>query len=162
MAHYGQSPWIDYIDRDSVRNGDLKDLIARGIVGLTSNPAIFQHAIAKGTAYDDQLREVIQREDDPKDVFLALAKDDIREACDLLRPVYDRGGSTRDGWVSLEVDPSLAADASATVQEAKRLHGLIERPNLFVKIPATKPGLDAIEETIAAGIPVNVTRLFSL
>jgi transaldolase len=162
LADYGQSPWIDYIERHSVRNGDLKDLIGRGIVGLTSNPTIFQHAIAKGTAYDDQLREVIQHEDDPKEVFLALAKDDIREACDLLRPVYDRGGSTRDGWVSLEVDPSLAADAGATAHDAKRLHGLIERPNLFVKIPGTKPGLDAIEETIVAGIPVNVTLLFSL
>ena len=162
LADYGQSPWIDYIERDSVRNGYLKDLIGRGIVGLTSNPTIFQHAIAKGTAYDYQLREVIQHEDDPKEVFLALAKDDIREACDLLRPVYDRGESTRDGWVSLDVDPSLAADAGATVHEAKRLHGLIERPNLFVKIPGTKRGLDAIEETIAAGISVNVTLLFSL
>jgi transaldolase len=162
LADYGQSPWIDYIERDSVRNGDLKDLIGRGIVGLTSNPTIFQHAIAKGTAYDDQLREVIQHEDDPKEIFLALAKDDIQEACDLLRPVYDRGESTRDGWVSLEVDPSLAADAGATADEAKRLHRLIGRPNLFVKIPGTKPGLDAIEETIAAGMPVNVTLLFSL
>jgi transaldolase len=112
--------------------------------------------------YDDQLREVLQNETDPKEVFLALAREDIREACDLLRSVFDRGESTRDGWVSLEVDPTLAHDAQATIQEAQRLHKMIGRPNLFVKIPGTAEGLEAIEETIAAGIPVNVTLLFSL
>ncbi len=162
LAEHGQSPWIDFISREFVRDGDLAGLVDEGIVGVTSNPTIFQGAIAEGTAYDDQLREVLKTERDPKEVFLALAREDIREACDVLRPVFDRGDSTRDGWVSLEVDPGLAHDAGATTKEARRLHGMIDRPNLFVKIPGTKEGLRAIEDTIAAGIPVNVTLLFSL
>jgi transaldolase len=105
---------------------------------------------------------LLASESDPKEIFLALAKDDIRGACDLLRPVFDAGDATRDGWVSLEVDPSLAHDTSATTEEARRLHRMIERPNLFVKIPGTQAGLKAIEDTIASGIPVNVTLLFSL
>jgi transaldolase len=162
LAEHGQSPWIDYISREFVRDGDLEALVGDGIVGVTSNPTIFQGAIADGNAYDDQLRGVVRTETDPKEVFLALAREDIRDACDLLRDVYDRGGSTRDGWVSLEVDPDLASDAGATAREAQRLHRLIDRPNLFVKIPGTEAGLRAIEDTIAAGIPVNVTLLFSL
>jgi transaldolase len=162
LLEHGQSPWLDYISRDFVRGGDLAGLIDDGIVGLTSNPTIFQGAISKSDMYDDQLREVLQNETDPKEVFLALAREDIREACDLLRPVFDRGDSTRDGWVSLEVDPNFAHETEATIKEARRLFDMIERPNLFVKIPGTKEGLKAIEETIAAGIPVNVTLLFSL
>lgn len=162
LRDHGQSPWLDYISRDFVRGGDLAGLIRDGIVGLTSNPTIFQGAIAEGDAYDDQLREVLQTETDPKEVFLALAQVDIGEACDLLREVFDRGDATRDGWVSLEVDPNFANDTEATVKEARRLHQMIDRPNLFVKIPGTQAGLKAIEDTIAAGIPVNVTLLFSL
>jgi transaldolase len=162
LSEHGQSPWIDYISREFVRDGDLEALVREGIVGVTSNPTIFQGAIADGNAYDDQLREVLQEQTDPKEVFLALAREDIRDACDLLRPVYDRGDSTRDGWVSLEVDPQLANDSEATTREARRLHGLIDRPNLFVKIPGTEAGLQSIEDTIAGGIPVNVTLLFSL
>ncbi len=162
LAKYGQSPWLDYVSREFIHEGELKKLIEDGIVGLTSNPTIFQGAIAEGNAYDEQLREVLRAETDPKEVFLALAREDIRDACDQLRGVFERGDSTRDGWVSLEVDPNLANDAEGTREEAKRLHGMIERPNLFVKIPGTLAGLQAIEETIAAGIPVNVTLLFSL
>jgi transaldolase len=162
LAEHGQSPWLDYISRDFVRGGDLEGLINDGIVGLTSNPTIFQGAISKSEMYDDQLREVLQKETDPKEVFLALAQEDIREACDLLRPVFDRGETTRDGWVSLEVEPDVAHDAEATAKQAQRLHEMVGRPNLFVKIPGTQEGLQAIEETIAAGIPVNVTLLFSL
>ncbi|HEY1510917.1 MAG TPA: transaldolase [Solirubrobacteraceae bacterium] len=162
LTDHGQSPWIDFISREFVRDGDMQALIDDGIVGVTSNPTIFQGAIAEGHAYDDQLREVLEREDDPKEVFLALAREDIRDACDLLRPAFDRGDATRDGWVSLEVDPNLANDAEATMREAKRLQAMIDRPNLFVKIPGTESGLQAIEDTIAAGIPVNVTLLFSL
>jgi transaldolase len=158
----GVSPWLDYIAREFVRDGELAKLIERGIVGLTSNPTIFQKAISEGHAYDEQLREVLRTEADPKEVFLALALQDIREACDQLRDVFERGDATRDGWVSLEVDPSFAMDTDATVKEARRLAQMIDRPNLFVKIPGTRPGLAAIEETIAAGIPVNVTLLFSL
>jgi transaldolase len=162
LAQHGQSPWIDYLSRPFVRDGDLAGLIGDGIVGVTSNPTIFQGAIAQGDAYDEQMRELLSTESDPKEVFLALARDDIRGACDLLAPIFDRRGEYRDGWVSLEVDPNLAHDAQATAKEARRLHGMIERRNLFVKIPGTLEGLDAIEETIAAGIPVNVTLLFSL
>jgi len=162
LEEQGQSPWLDYISRDFVRGGDLQGLIDDGIVGLTSNPTIFQGAISKSEMYDEQLREVLQNETDPKEVFLALAQVDIREACDLLRPVFDRGEATRDGWVSLEVEPGVAHDAEATAKQAQRLHKMIGRPNLFVKIPGTQEGLQAIEETIAVGIPVNVTLLFSL
>ena len=162
LAEHGQSPWIDYLSRVFVRDGDLAGLVEQGVAGVTSNPTIFQGAIADGDAYDEQLKELLASEDDPKEVFLALARDDIRGACDLLRGVFDRGDSTRDGWVSLEVDPNLAHDAQGTAAEAKRIAALIDRPNLFVKIPGTEEGLTAIEETIAAGIPVNVTLLFSL
>jgi transaldolase len=162
LAEYGQSAWIDYLSRPFVRDGDLAGLINDGIVGVTSNPTILQGAIAEGDSYDEQLRELLATETDPKEVFLALAREDIRAACDLLRPVFERGEETRDGWVSLEVDPNLANDADATAGEARRLHTMIDRRNLFVKIPGTQAGLEAIEETIAAGIPVNVTLLFSL
>jgi transaldolase len=162
LTDYGQSPWLDYVAREFTRSGKLEDLVRRGIVGVTSNPTIFQAAIADGNAYDDQLREVMQEQDDPKEVFLALALTDIREACDVLGPVFERGAATRDGWVSLEVDPNCAMNASATLAEAKRLHAAVDKPNLFIKIPGTEPGLQAIEDSIAAGIPVNVTLLFSL
>jgi len=162
LAEHGQSPWIDYLSRNFVRDGDLAGLVDQGVAGVTSNPTIFQGAIADGDAYDSQLKELLASEDDPKEVFLALAREDIRGACDLLRGVFDRGDSSRDGWVSLEVDPNLAHDAQSTAAEAKRIATLIDRPNLFVKIPGTEEGLTAIEETIAAGIPVNVTLLFSL
>jgi transaldolase len=162
LADHGQSPWIDYISRPFVRDGDMDRLVAEGIMGMTSNPTIFQGAIAGGDAYDDQLRELLKAEDEPKEVFLALAKEDIREACDKLSEIFNRGDATRDGWVSIEVDPNFANDTAATTREARRLHAMIDRPNLFVKIPGTEPGLQAIEDTIAAGIPVNVTLLFSL
>ena len=162
LEEHGQSVWIDYLSRSMLREGELEGLVRDGIQGVTSNPTIFQSAIAEGDAYDEQLREVLKTETDPKEVFLALAKEDIRDACGVLRPVFDRGEKTRDGWVSLEVDPNLAYDEKDTFEEAKRLHAMIDRPNLFVKIPGTEPGLVAIEESIAAGIPINVTLLFSL
>jgi transaldolase len=162
LTAHGQSAWIDYLSRSFVRDGDLAELIGEGVVGVTSNPTIFQHAIGEGNAYDEQLREVLGEEQDPKEVFLALAREDIRDACDLLRPVFDRGDSTRDGWVSLEVDPNFAYDSKATIDETRRIHQMIDRPNLLVKIPGTEPGLKAIEEAIASGIPINVTLLFSL
>jgi transaldolase len=162
LREHGQSPWIDHLSRSLVREGELQELISAGICGVTSNPTIFQAAISEGDEYDEQLRSVLQDTQDPKEVFLALATEDIRAACDLLRDTFDRGDSTRDGWVSLEVDPNLAYDAEATIKEAKRLHRMIGRPNLFIKIPGTEPGLEAIEESIAAGIPINVTLLFSL
>jgi transaldolase len=163
LSAHGQSVWIDFLSRPFVQDGDLEGLVRDGVVGVTSNPTIFQGAIAEGDAYDEQLREVLQAERDPKEVFLALAVQDIRAACDILRPSWDNAGeNARDGWVSLEVDPSLAHDTQATIDEARRLRELVDRPNLFVKIPATKEGLPAIEESIAAGIPINVTLIFSL
>ena len=133
-----------------------------GVVGVTSNPTIFQAAIADGDAYDDQIREIVEGgESEPKEIFLALAREDIRGACDVLRDTFDETGQ-RDGYVSLEVDPNLAHDTDATIEEAKRLSALVDKENLLVKIPATKEGLPAIEETIAAGIAVNVTLIFSL
>ena len=161
LAERGQSVWIDYLSRKFVKEGELRGLVEQGVVGVTSNPTIFQGAIAEGDAYDDQIRELSAEHDDPKEIFWQLAKDDIRDACDILRPVYDEGEG-KDGWVSLEVDPNLAHDTDATKSEAVRLHGLVDRPNLFIKIPATLEGLRAIEDTIAGGIPVNVTLIFSL
>jgi transaldolase len=164
LAEHGQSVWIDFLSRTFIDEGGLAGLVEDGVVGVTSNPTIFQGAIAEGDAYDDQIKQVSATESEPKEIFLALARDDIRAACDILRQIWSRppGGHGKDGWVSLEVDPNLAHDTQATIDEAARLHALIEKPNLLIKIPATKEGLPAIEETIAAGIPVNVTLIFSL
>jgi transaldolase len=162
LAEHGQSVWIDFLSRRFVNDGDLAGLVRDGVVGVTSNPTIFQGAIAEGDAYDDQIRDLVgEGTTEPKEIFLELARDDIRDACDLLRPVWDGGGG-QDGWVSLEVDPNLAHDTQGTIDEAVRLHDMIERPNLLVKIPATPEGLSAIEESISRGIPVNVTLIFSL
>jgi transaldolase len=161
LAEHGQSVWIDFLSREFVEKGDLQGLIDQGVRGVTSNPTIFQGAIADGDDYDEQLREILKDETEPKEVFLQLAVRDIRGACDLLKQVHDEG-SGRDGWVSLEVDPNLAHDTQGTIEEAARLHGLVDRKNLLVKIPATKEGLPAIEESIASGIPINVTLIFSL
>lgn len=161
LVEHGQSPWIDYLSRDLLRTGALSEILRQGIAGVTSNPTIFQGAIADSDTYDDQLKELLRADCDPKDAFLALAREDIQRACDLLPDAFE-GAATPNGWVSLEVDPNLAYDASATIDEARRLHVMVDRPNLFVKIPGTEPGLQAIEETIASGIPVNVTLLFSL
>jgi transaldolase len=162
LSELSQSVWIDYLSRRLLQEGELEELIREhAVVGVTSNPTIFQKAISEGDAYDEQLREVLTRQDDPKEVFLELAVRDVQDACDLLRPVWD-GGDGRDGYVSIEVDPNLAVDTDATIAEAQRLHELVDRPNCFVKIPATKAGLPAIEEMIARGRNINVTLIFSL
>jgi transaldolase len=162
LAEYGQSVWIDFLSRDLIRNGELERRMRDdAVVGVTSNPTIFQKAISSGAAYDEQLREVLEEERDPKEIFLRLAIKDVEDALDLLRPVWDEG-SGQDGYVSLEVDPNLASDTAGTIEEAQRLHETIDRPNLFVKIPATKAGLPAIEEMIARGRSINVTLIFSL
>jgi transaldolase len=162
LAELGQSVWIDYLSRDLLRTGELERMMREdAVVGVTSNPTIFQKAISAGNSYDDQLRTVLEDEEDPKEIFIRLASKDIEDALDLLRSVWDEGGG-RDGYVSFEVDPSLAYDTEGTIEEAQRLHDLIDRPNLFVKIPATEAGLPAIEEMIARGRPINVTLIFSL
>ncbi len=159
LDEHGQSVWVDYLSRSFIQDGELAGLVDDGVHGVTSNPTIFQGAIAEGDAYDEQLREVLEKESEPKEIFLALAVRDIQAACDVLESVHESGS---DGWVSLEVDPNLAHDADGTIAEAKRLKELVDRENLFVKIPATEEGLPAIEESIAAGIAVNVTLIFSL
>jgi transaldolase len=158
----GQSVWIDYLSRDLLHTGGLaRKMEDDAITGVTSNPTIFQKAIAQGSAYDDQLRDLIRHEDDPKEIFIALAARDIGEACDLMRSCWDDGRGLR-GYVSMEVDPGLAFDTAATTAQAKQFHQLLDRPNLYVKIPATKEGLPSIEEMIARGKSINVTLIFSL
>ncbi|HZQ66061.1 MAG TPA: transaldolase [Gaiellaceae bacterium] len=162
LSALGQSVWIDYLSRDLLHSGELARMMDEDAVcGVTSNPTIFQKAISQGTAYDDQLRELLGHEDDAKEIFIALAGRDIGEACDLMRRVWDEGRGLA-GYVSMEVDPTLAYDTVGTTAQAKRFHELIDKPNLYVKIPATKPGLPAIEEMIASGKSINVTLIFSL
>ena len=163
LSDAGVSVWIDYLSRDLLHGGELARMMREdAVVGVTSNPTIFQKAISAGNAYDEQLREVLQRRPTTAgDLHRARRRRTSTDACDLLRPVWDEGGG-KDGYVSIEVDPTLAYDTEATVEQAPRLHELIDRPNLFVKIPATKPGLPAIEDMIAAGISINVTLIFSL
>jgi transaldolase len=162
LADHGQSVWIDYLSRDLLRTGELERMMREdAVVGVTSNPTIFHKAISSGTAYDEQLRETLGETRDAKEIFIRLASQDVGDACDLLRPAWERT-SGLDGRVSIEVDPTLAYDTEATVAEARRLHAEIDRPNLFVKIPATKPGLPAIEDMIAKGKSINVTLIFSL
>jgi transaldolase len=162
LSEFGQSVWIDFLSRHLLRSGELARMMEEdAVVGVTSNPTIFQKAISEGDAYDEQFKEVLAEEDDPKEVFLRLAVQDVQDACDLLRPVWDGGGG-QNGYVSIEVDPNLAYDTQATIDEAQRLHELVDRPNCFVKIPATEAGLPAIEEMIARGRSINVTLIFSL
>jgi transaldolase len=168
LSALGQSVWIDSLSRGSIRGGHLQQLIdADTVVGATSNPSIFQKAMASGEGdYDEQLQELGTPHGggqaiDVEQAFWALAEQDIREACDVFRPTWD-GGLGRDGYVSLEVDPRLAYDALATYRQAIHLHETVDRPNLLVKIPATKPGLAAIEDVIAKGRSINITLIFSL
>src|SRR5215217_3959443 len=162
LSELGQSVWIDSLSREWLRTGELARMMDEdAVVGVTSNPTIFQKAMAEGDWYDDQLREVLQEDDDPKEIFFALASDDIRDACDLLRSAWDVSQGL-DGYVSFEVEPGLARDTEGTIEQAQRFHDEIARPNVYVKIPATKAGLPAIEEMIARGRNINVTLIFSL
>src|ERR687884_1422435 len=162
LSAKGVSVWIDYLSRDLLESGELERMMREdAVVGVTSNPTIFQKAISQGNAYDEQLRACLDTLDDTKEIFLHLTQRDVSEACDLLRRVWDEGKG-QDGYVSWEVDPNLAYDREATFEEAKRLHALGDKPNLHVKIPATEPGLGAIEDMIALGKNINVTLIFSL
>ncbi|HXA55245.1 MAG TPA: transaldolase [Solirubrobacteraceae bacterium] len=162
LSALGQSVWVDFLSRESIRGGHLQELLdADAVVGATSNPTIFQKAMSGGDAYDEQLRELAGEGLDARASFWRLAERDIKDACDLFRPIWE-GGSGRDGYVSLEVAPDLAYDTLATFNEAIGLHETVDRPNLMVKIPATKPGLAAIEDVIAQGHSINVTLIFSL
>ncbi len=157
----GQSLWLDNITRGLLRTGVLRRYIDEwSVTGLTSNPTIFDHAIKNSKDYDDAIKRKLAQGQSGEKLFFELALEDLTEAADLFRPVYDRTCGV-DGWVSLEVSPLLAHNTTSTVAEAKNLHARAQRPNLLIKIPGTKEGLPAIEEAIFAGIPVNVTLLFS-
>jgi transaldolase len=160
----GQSVWLDYIRRDLIRTGELKRLVEEdGIRGITSNPTIFEKAIAGSTDYDDALRALLAK--DPKTdvgaLYERLAIDDIQMAADVLRAVYDETNGA-DGYVSFEVSPHLAHDTQATINEAKRLRAAVDRPNIMIKVPATPEGIPAIQELIAEGVNVNITLMFSM
>jgi transaldolase len=158
----GQSVWIDYLSRDLLESGELARLVAEdAVVGVTSNPTIFQHALAEGDAYDEQLRSLVASGLGWQEIFVELACADVAAACDLLRPVWERTDRL-DGYVSIEVDPNIAHNTAAQYEEARRLHERIARPNLYVKIPATRAGVAAIEDSIAAGRSINVTLIFSI
>jgi transaldolase len=157
----GQSIWLDNITRNLLRTGVLRHYIDElSVTGLTSNPTIFDHAIKNRNDYDDAIRSKLAQGKSGERLFFELALEDLTEAADLFRPIYDRTGGV-DGWVSLEVSPLLAHNTKSTVAEAKDLHARAQRPNLFIKIPGTNEGLPAIEEAIFAGVPINVTLLFS-
>jgi transaldolase len=162
LSALGQSVWIDFLSRASIHGGHLRGLIDDdAVVGATSNPTILQKAMAAGQDYDQQLRERSERGSGVSEIFWALAETDIADACDLFLPVWE-GTNGRDGYVSIEVDPRLAYETLDTFREAMRLHETIDRPNLLVKIPATRPGLAAIEDMVAAGRSINITLIFSL
>ncbi len=162
LSELGQSVWIDSLSREWLKTGELARMMSEdAVVGVTSNPTIFQKAMAEGDWYDDQLKEVVKEHDDTTEIFFQLAVQDIKDACDLFRPVWDEGKG-QDGYVSLEVDPNLAYETEATIEQAARFHEWVDRPNLHVKIPATQPGLAAIEEMISRGRNINVTLIFSL
>ena len=161
LHNLGQSLWLDNITRDLLNNGTLERYIAElAITGLTSNPTIFDHAIKNSSSYDRAIRDYASKGKSGEELFFELALEDLTRAADMFRPIHDRTNGL-DGWVSLEVSPLLAHNTASTLAEAKQLFARANRPNLLIKIPGTKEGLPAIEEAIFAGIPVNVTLLFS-
>jgi transaldolase len=162
LKDFGVSVWCDELSRDMIRGGALKKLIdEKAVVGVTSNPSIFQKAMSEGNAYDADIEKLAAAGRTADQIFDALAVEDIREACEVLRPVYE-ATLGEDGYVSIEVLPSLAADTEATVEEAARYHREIDRPNLMVKIPATREGIPAIRRMIARGKSINITLIFSV
>lgn len=162
LSTEGVAIWLDDLSRERITTGNLADLVAtRDVVGVTTNPTIFASALSKGESYDEQLEEIAAQGTDVDDAVWEITTRDVRDACDVLRPVYDRSGGV-DGRVSIEVDPRMAQDPEATGTLAERLWKTVDRPNLFIKIPATEKGLSAITAAIAQGISVNVTLIFSL
>src|SRR5882724_2780884 len=161
LLDLGQSVWLDYLRRGMLRSGELQSLIDDGLRGMTSNPTIFEHAIGGSTDYDDELKILAPSPRSDLEIFERLALEDVRQAADLFRPVYDASGG-RDGFVSLEVSPTLARDTEGTIAEARRLWAEVNRPNLMIKVPGTAEGWPAIERLLTEGINVNITLLFSL
>src|SRR5689334_745160 len=158
----GQSVWFDTLSRDLVQTGELKRMMDEdAVTGVTSNPTIFQKALSSGDAYDEDMKKLLGETDDPTEIFFSLALQDIRDACDVLRPAYDASNGV-DGYVSMEVEPGIAYDTERTFDQARWISTEVERPNLYVKIPATQAGLPAIEDSIAHGTSINITLIFSL
>lgn len=158
IGTFGQSVWLDFISRKAVHDGTLRSLIDQGVVGMTSNPAIFEKSM-EGSDYDAEIADLASKP--PEAIYQQLAIEDVQSAADLLRPIFDRTHGN-DGFVSLEVSPKLARDTSGTIREAKEFWQRLRRPNVMIKIPATAEGLPAIEESLAAGLNINVTLLFSV
>jgi transaldolase len=162
LAARGQSIWFDTLSRTLIESGGLKKMMADdAVTGVTSNPSIFQKALAEGDAYDEQMKDVLATTDDPSEVFFALALEDIRDACDVLKPAFEKTKGA-DGFVSMEVEPGIAYDTDRTYEQARWIAQEVDRPNLMVKIPATMPGLPAIEDCTAHGTSINITLIFSL
>ncbi len=162
LSERGQSVWFDTLSRDLVHTGELKRMMDEdAVVGVTSNPTIFQKALSTGDAYDEDMKKLLESTDDPRKIFFSLALQDIRDACDVLKPAYDTSDGI-DGYVSMEVEPSLAYDTEGTFDQAQWISKEVDRPNLYVKIPATAPGLPAIEDSIAHATSINITLIFSL
>ncbi|QTR54815.1 transaldolase [Thiothrix unzii] len=162
LATFGQSIWLDYIRRDLISSGELQRLIENDdLRGITSNPAIFEKAITDSHAYDTAIRELAQQGNNAEAIYETLSQQDVQSAADAFRPLYDRTNG-KDGYVSLEINPHLAHNTDGTLQEARRLWAALNRPNVFIKIPATTAGLPAIQQLISEGINVNVTLLFGL
>jgi transaldolase len=162
LAKRGQAVWFDTLSRDLVHTGELKRMMDEDAVsGVTSNPTIFQKALSSGDAYDDDMKKLLAETDDPTKIFFSLALQDIRDACDVLEPAYKASNGV-DGYVSMEVEPGIAYDTERTFDQARWIANEVERPNLFVKIPATVPGLPAIEDCTAHGTSINITLIFSL
>ncbi|MFD4367617.1 transaldolase [Rhodococcus sp. NPDC058521] len=162
LSKAGVSIWLDDLSRDRIKSGNLAELIAtKSIVGVTTNPSIFQSALSKGTAYDAQVRELAERGADVESTIRTVTTDDVRDACDVLAPQYEASNGI-DGRVSIEVDPRLAHETEKTIAQAVELWKIVDRPNLFIKIPATEKGVPAIAKVIGEGISVNVTLIFSV
>lgn len=161
LAELGQSIWYDYIRRDMIISGELESLISMGLRGLTSNPSIFEKAIAHSREYDEDIKTLAMENRTAMEIYESLALKDIAAAADLFRPVHQRTKGL-DGYVSLEANPYLARDTEKTVSEVRRLFEILQRPNVMIKVPATVEGLPAITELIGSGINVNVTLLFSV
>src|SRR5579884_775339 len=162
LAARGQSIWFDTLSRELVHSGGLKRMMDEdAVTGVTSNPTIFQKALSSGDAYDEDMRKLLAETDDPQEIFFSLALQDIRDACDVLQPAYEASNGV-DGYVSMEVLPDLAYDTEATFDQARWIATEVDRPNVYVKIPATMAGLPAIEDCIAHGTSINITLIFSL
>jgi len=162
LSQVGQSVWVDFISREALHNGDLAGLVREdSVVGLTSNPTIFQKAIAGGDAYDEDIKAHLGEGLSAAEIFQTIAVKDIQDACDLFRPIYDESGG-EDGFVSIEVLPALARDTAGTIENARTLWNAVNRPNLMVKVPGTVEGVPAIETLLTEGININITLLFSL